>query len=100
VKLYDHLASQTGGPAIELNRAIAESRCRGPAAALARLQAIPAASLPANWPLWHAVLGQLHADAGQPAEAIRHLERALAQSDSPAERRVIAEKLARQRSTG
>lgn len=100
VKLYEHLAAQTGGPAVELNRAIAESRCRGPSAALARLQSISATSLPENWPLWHAVLGQLHADAGQPAEAIGHLERALALSDSPAERQVISNRLSCIRQAG
>ncbi len=99
VQLYEHLASQVGGPAIELNRAVAESRCRGPQAALQRLLAVPAKSLPEPWPLWHAVLGQLHWQAGKRAAAIRHFEQALDVSESPAEKQIISSRLAILRGT-
>lgn len=93
VELYNRLAGLTGGPAVELSRAIAESRCHGPEAGLRRLRAFPPGQLPRNWPLWEAVLGQLHWQARQLEPAIHHLERALALSQTATERQLIEARL-------
>jgi RNA polymerase sigma factor (sigma-70 family) len=93
ISLYELLARMTGGPVIELNRAVAESRLLGPRVALQRLDDVPRDSLPKRWALWHAVRGQLCWEAGQPKLAMEHLEKALAESRSPTEQKLIRDRL-------
>lgn len=92
-RLYALLEPLVGGPAITLNRAIAESRTEGPRAAIRRMTDYPAEDLPEPWPLWNAVLGQLYRQAGEIQAARRHLEEALRDSRLPAERKLIERRL-------
>ncbi|MDX2035946.1 MAG: sigma-70 family RNA polymerase sigma factor [Isosphaeraceae bacterium] len=64
IDLYIALDRIAPSPVALLNRAIAESRLEGPRAALARLESVPASRIPVDYPLWHAVLGDLHLQAG------------------------------------
>jgi predicted RNA polymerase sigma factor len=82
-------------PIVALNRAIALAEVRGPAAALEALQAIAEQRVMQTYHLLPATMGEMHLRLGEPDEARRQFERALALTSSPAEQRFLAQKLAR-----
>ncbi len=92
--LYDALLVLAPSPVIALNRAVALSQVNGPVAALAALDAIPRRPSLDQYHLYHAVKGQLLADTGRKAEAAAALQRALDLAPQPAERALLAQKLA------
>jgi predicted RNA polymerase sigma factor len=67
--LYGALAALTGSPVVELNRAVAVGMAEGPAAGLARVEALAAAGALARYHPLHAVRGDLLAKLGRTAEA-------------------------------
>jgi RNA polymerase sigma factor (sigma-70 family) len=66
---YGALAALTGSPVVELNRAVAVGMAEGPAAGLARVEALAAAGALARYHPLHAVRGDLLAKLGRTAEA-------------------------------
>jgi RNA polymerase sigma-70 factor (ECF subfamily) len=59
VQLYSALERVAPSPMHTLNRAIAEAYVDGPRAGLARLAEVPADDVPARYPHWHEVIGEL-----------------------------------------
>jgi len=74
---YDALDRIAPSPIHALNRAVAEAHLDGPQAALDRLVAVSPENIPANYPGWHAVIGELHFRLGQFAAAERAWREAL-----------------------
>ena len=64
-ELYDALERIAPSPLHALNRAVAEAHLHGPRAGLDRLAATPVENIPAHYPGWHAVIGDLHFRVGQ-----------------------------------
>jgi RNA polymerase sigma-70 factor, ECF subfamily len=92
--LYTALLELNPSPVIALNRAVAISRWRGPAAGLEALREIEQHPSLAHYYLLHATLGRLWQEAGDPARAAFHYSRALACECSPPERRFLERRLA------
>ncbi len=82
-QLYAALERLQPSPVVSLNRAVAVAKVRGPAAALAMLDAL-AKDLPGYF-YFFGVRGALLADLGRPDEAREAFDRALAVAKSPAE---------------
>jgi RNA polymerase sigma-70 factor (ECF subfamily) len=76
-----------------LNWAVAESYVHGPKPALARLVAAHPAP-PRNYPIWSAVVGELHFRAGEPAAAETAWLAALRDTHSAADRELLRRRLA------
>lgn len=62
---YELLDRIAPSPVHALNRAVAEAHLYGPRAGLDRLAAVESESIPARYPGWHAVAGELHFRLGQ-----------------------------------
>jgi RNA polymerase sigma-70 factor (ECF subfamily) len=92
IDLYIALDRIAPSPVALLNRVIAESRSEGPNAALARLESVPASRIPIDYPLWHAVLGDLHLQAGN-LDAARALSTALACRPGRADAELLRKRL-------
>ncbi len=90
--LYGRLLSMTPSPVVQLNRAVATRFAVGPDAALAEVE--PLAGELDDYRLFHAVRAELLAAVGRTAEAKAANERALALAANPAERELIARRLA------
>ena len=90
VALYELLCALDPSPIVRLHRAVAVAKVKGPAAALAELDAL---SLERHH-LWHAVRGDLLARLGRVAEARAALAAAAARTDNAAEQRHLARRLA------
>src|SRR5262245_21630040 len=63
--LYDTLDRITPSPLHTLNRAVAEAYLHGPQASLDHLDLVAPEFIPARYPGWHAVIGELHFRLGQ-----------------------------------
>ncbi len=70
---YDALDRIAPSPIHALNRAVAEAYLHGPQAGLDRLAAVVPENVPARYPGWHAVIGELHFRLGQYSAAERRL---------------------------
>ncbi len=81
--LYATLEQLRPSPVVTLNRAVAVSKSRGPAAALALIE--PLEGRLADYFHFHGVKGSLLADLGRSADARRSLGRALELAKTPAE---------------
>ncbi len=90
VSLYDRLASISPSPVVQLNRAIAVAELDGPGAALPLVEALDLES----YYLWHTARADLLQRLDRDAEAREALDRAMALTDNPAERRLLADRLA------
>jgi RNA polymerase sigma-70 factor (ECF subfamily) len=90
--LYTLLAELDPSPVVRLNRAIALSHVAGPAEALAEVDALAAALT--RYHLFHATRAALLRDLGREAEAVDADAAALALATNPAERTLLAERLA------
>lgn len=90
--LYDKLDAMAPSPIVRLNRAVATRYVRGPEAALDEVDELGDALR--DYRLLHAVRGELLTALGRPAEARRANERALALATNPAERELLARRLA------
>jgi RNA polymerase sigma-70 factor (ECF subfamily) len=82
LRLYDQLAAVAPGPVVALNRAVALAEVRGPAAALA---AVDALKLDAYY-LYHAVRADLLRRLGRRPESAAAYRAAIARSENAAER--------------
>lgn len=87
-ELYDVLAQVAPGPVVEVNRAVAHGRARGPEAGLAVLDALGGDPMPGS-PLPHAVRGDLLAHLGNDASARTEFTRAAALTENAAERSLL-----------
>jgi RNA polymerase sigma-70 factor (ECF subfamily) len=91
---YDTLERIAPSPLHALNRAVAEAYLHGPEAGLERLAAVPAESVPARYPGWHTVIGELHFRLGQHAAAERAWREALRLTTAGADREFLRRRLA------
>ncbi|MFI6072628.1 DUF6596 domain-containing protein, partial [Actinoplanes sp. NPDC051343] len=87
VTLYDHLLALTPTAIVALHRAVAVAEVRGPAAALAIVDALP--GLERHY-MFHAVRADLLARLDRPADAATAFETAGEYTGNPAERRFLA----------
>lgn len=94
VELYAMLERLAPSPLHAMNRAIALAEWQGPAAGLAVLHAMRPPAWLAGYYLWDATLGELERRAGNHARARHHLQRALEAAPHPAEKALIARRLA------
>src|SRR5262249_43921054 len=81
-------------PLHSLNRAVAEAYLNGPQAALDRLAAVPVESIPARYPGWHAVIGELHFRLGEHAAAALAWEEALRLTTARADQEFLRRRVA------
>jgi RNA polymerase sigma-70 factor (ECF subfamily) len=98
--LYDALARIAPSPLHALNRAVAEAYLHGPQAGLDRLAAVPPESVPALYPGWHTVLGELQFRLGRRAAAERAWREALRLTTARADREFLRRRLAACRPEG
>ncbi|WP_160050574.1 MULTISPECIES: RNA polymerase sigma factor [unclassified Nocardiopsis] len=94
VVLYEALGRLAPSPVVELNRAVAVSMARGPAAALPVVEALADARELAHSHLLPSVRGELLVRAGRREEARVELERAVKLCGNDAERAVLEGKIA------
>jgi RNA polymerase sigma-70 factor (ECF subfamily) len=94
LELYDSLLAIDPSPIVALNRTVALARVHGADHALAALDRIPGRRALESYHLFHAVHGQLLLDAGRAAAAATALRRALTLATVPAERALLAQRLA------
>ena len=87
--LYDTLARRTPSPVIELNRAVAVSFARGPAAGLELVDALTAEPTLRKYHLLPSVRGDLLAKLGRRDEARAELERAASLTRNARERELL-----------
>ncbi len=92
IALYDRLLAMTGSPVVALNRAVALAERDGAQAALDALD--PLAARLAGYHLFHASRASLLRRLGREEEAAIADRRALTLTDNPAERRLLAGRLA------
>ena len=92
--MYDSLAQVAPSPIISLNRAIAIGQAEGPEAGLAALSRDGLENSLADYPLFHATVGELRFLAGDARAAREHWEKALSLTRNPAEMILLKEKLA------
>ena len=90
--LYDRLLRFEPSPVVRLNRAVATRFVLGPQAALAEIE--PLAGDLDGYRLFHAVRGELLAELGDHEQASAANERALELAANPAERELLARRLA------
>lgn len=93
-ELYDTLERIAPSPVHLLNRAVAEAYLHGPQAGLERLATVPPESVPARYPGWHAVIGELHFRLGQHAAAERAWREALRFTTARADQEFLHRRLA------
>ncbi len=94
VVLYEALGRLAPSPVVDLNRAVAVSMARGPAAALPVVDALAAAGALAGSHLLPTVRGELLTRLGRTAEARAELERAAGLCRNERERTVLERKIA------
>ena len=93
IELYGALENIAPSPIHVLNRAVAEAHRDGPLAGLARLAAVPPEEIPARYPAWPAVLGELHFRAGDLAAAENAWAESLTLGPAPADHELIHRRL-------
>jgi RNA polymerase sigma-70 factor (ECF subfamily) len=102
VALYRTLGQIAPSFIHKLNLAVAVSYVDGPKAAIALLETADAGDLPARYPLWHAVLGELRFRDGDIKRAEADFTRALAATYARSDQELLRKRLAdcRQRLPG
>jgi RNA polymerase sigma-70 factor (ECF subfamily) len=99
-ELYDTLDRIAPSPLHSLNRAVAEAYLYGPQAGLDRLAAVPPENVPARYPGWHTVIGELHFRLGRHTAAERAWQEALRLTTARADREFLCRRLAACRPEG
>jgi RNA polymerase sigma-70 factor (ECF subfamily) len=94
VELYDQLQSVNPSPVIALNRAVALSRWRGPAAGIRALEEIGSHPAMSHYYLLPATLGELWSEIGEARRAADFYRSALSCPCTDPERRFLMKKLA------
>jgi RNA polymerase sigma-70 factor, ECF subfamily len=92
--LYAELERRVPSPVVALNHAVAVAMVDGPAAGLARIDAIGAAGGLADYPYLHAARADLLRRMGRFADAHAAYEQALGRTANAAERRFLRRRLA------
>jgi RNA polymerase sigma-70 factor (ECF subfamily) len=92
-ELYDALDRIAPSPVHALNRAVAEAYLHGPQAGLDRLAAVAHENVPARYPGWHAVIGELHVRLGQHSAAERAWREALRWTTAGADQEFLRRRL-------
>jgi predicted RNA polymerase sigma factor len=96
LELYELLATRSTSPIVALNRSISVGQFKGPAAGLAALQSLsPQETVLAEYPFFHAAIGEFRYRNAEPASAVVAFEKALDLARSPAERNFFARKIRR-----
>jgi RNA polymerase sigma-70 factor (ECF subfamily) len=93
-ELYDMLERIAPSPLHSLNRAVAEAYLHGPQAGLERLAAVSPDRVPARYPGWHTVIGELYFRLGRHAAAERAWREALRFTTARADREFLHRRLA------
>jgi RNA polymerase sigma-70 factor, ECF subfamily len=93
LSLYDLLERRQPSPIVSLNRAVAVAMVSGPQSALAIVDALAAAGDLEDYHLLHAARADLLRRAGEPMEAAKSYERALALATNGSERRFLERRL-------
>ncbi|WP_448811596.1 RNA polymerase sigma factor [Agromyces bauzanensis] len=88
--LYELLGRRTGSPVVELNRAVALGRARGPEAGLALLDQLADLAALRGYHLVPSVRGDLYERLGRGEEAAAEFERAAAMTTNARERALLA----------
>ena len=97
LKTLDRIAPS---PLHSLNRAVAEAYLHGAQAGLDRLAGVPPENVPARYPGWHTVKGELHFRLGRHAAAERAWREALRFTTARADREFLRRRLAACRPDG
>ncbi len=92
--MYNTLDRIAPSPLYTLNRAVAKAYLHGPRAGLDRLATVPPENVPARYPGWHTVIGELQFRLGQYAAAERAWREALRFTNARAEREFLQRRLA------
>jgi RNA polymerase sigma factor (sigma-70 family) len=98
-ELYAQLGRRTGSPVVELNRAVALGRSRGPAAGLELLDQLEEMPALAGYHLVPSVRGDLYEQLGRGDEAAEQFERAAAMTDNERERELLRRRAAAARAS-
>ena len=93
VSLYDTLMTIRPSPVVALNRAIAVAQREGPDRGLEEIGAIADRDRLANYPFYHAALGELELRRGQGDAARGHFAAALALARNATERQFLAQRM-------
>ncbi|MBN9121332.1 MAG: sigma-70 family RNA polymerase sigma factor [Planctomycetes bacterium] len=92
-ELYDVLDRIAPSPVHALNRAVAEAHRHGPQAGLDRLAAVAPEDVPARYPGWHAVVGELNFRLGRYSVAEGAWREALRWTSASADREFLRRRL-------
>jgi RNA polymerase sigma-70 factor (ECF subfamily) len=92
--LFDTLDRIAPSPLHSLNRAVAKAYLHGPQAGLERLAAVLPDNVPARYPGWHVVIGELHFRLGRHSAAERAWREALRFTTPRADREFLRRRLA------
>lgn len=93
VALYDRLMNVAPSPVVELNRAIALGQTLGPTRALQAIEAIAERDRLADYPFFHAALGDFQLRCNNRPAARDAFSAALARARNPMERRFLRRRL-------
>lgn len=93
VELYDTLMVIRSSPVVALNRAIAIAQEEGPERGIEELLAISDSERLANYPFYHAALGEFELRSGKQEAAREHFEAAFALARNAMERRFIERRI-------
>ena len=93
ISLYDKLMAIRPSPIVALNRAIAIGQCEGPQRGLDEIHAIQDSERLANYPFYHAALGELEIGSGRLEDAREHFGVALRLARNPMERSFFEQRI-------
>jgi RNA polymerase sigma factor (sigma-70 family) len=93
VSLYDQLMAIHPSPVVALNRAIATAQREGPQRGLEEIRKIAHSDRLANYPFYHAALGEFEFRSGRHEVAREHFLTALTFVRNPMERRFIEQRI-------
>jgi RNA polymerase sigma-70 factor (ECF subfamily) len=94
ISLYDTLMRIRPSPVAALNRAIAVAQHEGPERGLEEIRGIANSERLANYPFYHAALGEFEFQRGKPETAQENFRAALALARNPMERRFLEQRVA------
>ena len=93
ISLYDKLMAIRPSPIVALNRAIAIAQRDGPQRGLEEIHAIQDSERLANYPFYHAALGELEIGSGHLEDARDHFGVALKLARNPMERSFFEQRI-------
>ena len=93
ISLYDTLMSILPSPIVALNRAIAIAQHEGPERGLEEIRRIEDPERLADYPFYHAALGELEMRCRRSEIASRHFEAALSLARNPTESQFLSQRL-------